>query len=165
MKILGRYGLENAIPSPNDHVRTSYVVISRGKSRFVDEVHIPNAALRSSQELLTELQKSDGKESCEEQGNTSIQEIGAIHVSSFTSNRETCANTLSIPPTQPFPAYKKSTILRMKGNGRLFLPIPQTEEIWQWQSSEWLLEWCVILTKMSDNLTAQCIGTQSGRYC
>ena len=101
VKILERYGLEIAIPSPNDHVRTSHVVISRGKSWFVDEVHIHNAALRSSQELLTELQKSGGKESCEEQGNTSTQEIGAIHVSSFTSNRETCANTLSIPPTQP----------------------------------------------------------------
>ena len=38
--------LDIAIPSPNDSTRTSYVMISRGKSRFVDEVHIPNAELR-----------------------------------------------------------------------------------------------------------------------
>ena len=59
--------------SPNDHERTSYVVISRGKSRFVDEVHIPDAALRPSPESLTERQRSEGRESCEEQTDTSIQ--------------------------------------------------------------------------------------------
>ena len=48
VKILDQCGLEIAIPSPNDHERTSYVVISRGKSRFVDEVHIPDAVLRPS---------------------------------------------------------------------------------------------------------------------
>ena len=34
------------------------------------------------------------------QSNTSIQETGATHVSSYSSNKETCANTLSIPPSQ-----------------------------------------------------------------
>ena len=57
VKILDTCGLEIAIPSPNDSKRTSYVMISRGKSRFVDEVHIPNAELRSSAEFLFELQK------------------------------------------------------------------------------------------------------------
>ena len=38
--------IEIAIPSPNDSKRTSYVMISKGKCRFVDEVHIPNAELR-----------------------------------------------------------------------------------------------------------------------
>ena len=123
MKNLEQYGFESAIPSPSDHVRTSYVVISRGKSRFVDEVHIPNAGLRPSAELRTELQRSEGRESCEEQADTSIQEIGAIHVSKCTSNKETCANTLCIPPTQ--------ASLYTKGNGRLFMPILQTEETWQ----------------------------------
>ena len=108
VKILERHGFEIAIPSPNDHVRTSYVVISREKSRFVDEVHIPNAVLRSSAELLTELQRSGG-ESREEQADTSIQETGAIHDSSYTSNKETGANTFSIPPTQAS-FYTKRTI-------------------------------------------------------
>ena len=98
--ILDQYGLEFATPSPNDRQRTSCVMISRRKSRFVDEVHVPNAELRSSAEFLTERQKSEGRESCEEQSKTSIQETGAIHVSSFSSNKETCANTHSMSPSQ-----------------------------------------------------------------
>ena len=39
-------------------------MISRGKSRFVDELHIPNAEVRSSPELLSELQTSEGGELC-----------------------------------------------------------------------------------------------------
>ena len=59
VKIIDQYGLEIAISSPTDTQRTSYVVISRGKSRFVDEVHIPTADLRSSAELLSELKKAE----------------------------------------------------------------------------------------------------------
>ena len=51
LKILDQYGLEIALPSPNDGLRTSYVMKSRGKSRFVDEIHIPNAELRSRYSL------------------------------------------------------------------------------------------------------------------
>ena len=58
VKILDQCGPENAIPSPNDRERTSHFLISRGKSRFLGEVHIPNAELRSSAELLSEFQKS-----------------------------------------------------------------------------------------------------------
>ena len=58
VKILDQCGPENAIPSPNDRERTSYFLISRGKSRLLGEVHIPNAELRSSAELLSEFQKS-----------------------------------------------------------------------------------------------------------
>ena len=66
----------------------------------MDEAHIDNARLRSGAELLTELQKSEVGESCFGQSSTSIQEIGATHVPSKTSDKETCANTLSIPPSQ-----------------------------------------------------------------
>ena len=44
--------------------RTSYGLISRGKSRFVDELHMSNVELRSSAEILSELQKAEGGESC-----------------------------------------------------------------------------------------------------
>ena len=64
VKMIDQYGLEFAIPSPNDTERTSYVLISREKSRYVDDVHIPNAELRSSAELLNERQTSEGGESC-----------------------------------------------------------------------------------------------------
>ena len=62
----------------------------------MDEVHFPSAELRSSAELLTELQKAGGGESCLGQSKSSIQEIGAAHVSSQTSIMETSAGTLSI---------------------------------------------------------------------
>ena len=84
VKMLDQYGLEIAIPSTNDRERTSYVMISRGKSRFVDKVHISNAELRSGAELLTELRKAEGGESCLGQSNTGIQQTGAAHVSSHT---------------------------------------------------------------------------------
>ena len=51
-------------------------------SPHVDEVHISDAELRSSAELLTELQKAGGGESCMGQSTTSIQETCAAHVSS-----------------------------------------------------------------------------------
>ena len=101
VKILDQYGLEIAIPSPfPSPTRTSCVMISRGTCRFVDDVHIPNAELRSSAELLSEVQKSGGGESCLAQSKTSIQETGAVHVTSQTNNKETCADTLSITPSQ-----------------------------------------------------------------
>ena len=77
MKILDQYGLEIAIPSPNDRERTSYVMISRGKSRFVDAIHIPNVELRTRAELLSELQKSEGGQPCLTKSKTSNQETGA----------------------------------------------------------------------------------------
>ena len=39
VKILGQPGLEIAIPSTHSHETTSYVMITRGKKPFVDEVH------------------------------------------------------------------------------------------------------------------------------
>ena len=100
MNILDQYGLEIAIPFPNDAQQTSYVMIFRGRSRFVDEVHVPNAELRSSSELLTELQKAEGGESCLGKSKTGMQETGAAHVSSQTGIKESCADTLSISPSQ-----------------------------------------------------------------
>ena len=102
VKILDQKVLEIASASPNDKERTSYGMISRGKNWFVDEVHILNAELRTSAELLTELQQSGGGECVLGQSNTSNQETGAAHVSSHTGNKQTCADTLSTPPSQAF---------------------------------------------------------------
>ena len=52
----------------------TYDMISRRKSRFVDELHVPNAELRSSTELLSELQMAEGREPCLAQSKTGIQE-------------------------------------------------------------------------------------------
>ena len=100
VKILDQYGLEITIPSLNERERTSHVVISRGKSRFVDAIHMPKAKLRSSAELLSEFQNTEGGLYCLAQSKTSIQETGAAHVKNPTGNKETSADTLSIAPSQ-----------------------------------------------------------------
>ena len=100
VKILDQYGFEIAIPSPNDRQRTSHVMISGGKSRFVNEVHFPNTQLRSSAELLSEQQKAEGEEPCLTKSKTSIHETGAAHVTSQTSIKEIYADTLSVSPSQ-----------------------------------------------------------------
>ena len=94
---------------PNDGERTSYVMISRGKIRFVDEIHIPNAELKSSAELLSELHKSGGGEPCLTKSTTSNQETGAVHVTSQTCIKETCADTHSNSPSQAS-SYTQRTI-------------------------------------------------------
>ena len=76
-------------------------MISRGKSWFVDEIHIPSAELRSSAELLSELQKSEEGQLCLTKSKTSNQETGAVHVTSPTRIKETCADTLNVSPSQP----------------------------------------------------------------
>ena len=78
--------------------------------------------------LLVELQKSEGGESCWGQSNIGNQETGAASVSSHTSNKETCADTHSIPPSQAS-SSRKEPFLRPRGSGRLFFPILRTEEL------------------------------------
>ena len=81
----------------------------------MDEVHIPNAELRSSADLLIELQKAEGEESCLGQPKTSIQETSAAHGSSHTRNKETCADTLNILPSQAS-FSRKEPFLRLRGS-------------------------------------------------
>ena len=81
-KFLTNMDLKLQLHHSSDRQRTSYVMISRGMSRFMDEVHIPSAELRSSAELLSDLQIAEEGKSCQGQSKTSIQETGAAHVSS-----------------------------------------------------------------------------------
>ena len=95
-------------------------VISRGRSRFVDEMHIPNAEIRSSAELLSELKKSEEGKPCLTKWKTSNHETGTVHVSSPSSIKETCADTLSISPSQAS-FYTQTTLLTTK---RMWRVIP-----------------------------------------
>ena len=64
VKILDGYGIEIAIPSIDNPVNTSYVVISTETQRFLNETH-DHKDLRSSDELLTAERGSNGsKETC-----------------------------------------------------------------------------------------------------
>ena len=129
----------------------------------MDEVHIPNAELRSSAELLSEPQKAEGGESCMTQPKTSIQETGAAHVSSQTASRK-FARTRSafLPAERPF--SHKEPFLRPKGEN-------YSCQLFVWRSSvnsglqNGYKKWCVVTTKMNDNLTQHQTGTREGRYC
>ena len=58
MKILGGYGRELAIPSICKPGDTTYVVISTETERLVNEIHNHKAEVRSSKELLDNIQES-----------------------------------------------------------------------------------------------------------
>ena len=76
VKLRDGYGIEVAIPSIANPTYTSYVVISRETERFVNEIHDHKEELRSSHELLTELQGSVKSEPCEEKkGSSSNKEL------------------------------------------------------------------------------------------
>ena len=138
-------------------------MISRGKNWFVNEVHIPNAELRTSAELLTELRKSEGGECVLGQSNTSNQETGPAHVSSHIGNKETCADTLSTPPSQAF-FHTQRTIPTTERKWKVVCANLRTE-LCQYRTPQWLQERCFISIKMNDNLTPHFIGTRQGQYC
>ena len=65
VQVMRSHGLEIAIPSRRDHSTTSWVLISRGKDRFVDELHAPNVSRNvPSSESLSEQATSKENEPC-----------------------------------------------------------------------------------------------------
>ena len=65
VKDLDNFELEIAVPPPNNPIRTSCVLIFRGNSRFVDELHIANVEhYRTSAELLSEHAIAGESEPC-----------------------------------------------------------------------------------------------------
>ena len=114
------------IPSPNNPRRTSCVLTSRGKSRFVDDLHIPNVEHhRTSAELLSERENADESEPCLAHSKTSIQETVAASVASHPSTRKLDADSISVSCSTVY-MYTNITFLRRKGSGTLFLPIHRT---------------------------------------
>ena len=96
----------------------------------MDEMHFPNAEIRSTPELLSELEKSEEGKPCLTKWKTSNHETGTVHVTSPTSIKETCADTLSISPSQRLFTHKEH-FLRPRGSEELFLPILRMEELFQ----------------------------------
>ena len=66
MEILDEYGFEVSIPSICKPWDTSYVVISRETERFANEIHDHKEEVKSSNELLRNLQESERNERYEE---------------------------------------------------------------------------------------------------
>ena len=117
--MLGLPGHEISIPSTLKHETTSYVVITEETERFVDEIHDHKDEIRSSTELLSAFQKSDGREPCvEEEESNSIKETCAHPFTSRYGNKEACANNLSNLPSDSL--FKKTIILT---NERMWIVI------------------------------------------
>ena len=89
VKILDNLGLEIAIPSPKNPSRTSCVLISKGQSRFVDELHIPSLGHDvTSAESLSEHANAKVSEPCLARSNTSSGNLVAASVASHSSTRK-----------------------------------------------------------------------------
>ena len=94
VEILDGYGIEVAIQSIWNPENTSHVVIVREAERFVSEIHDHKQELRSSDELLADLQGSGRSEVYEERKVTkSFRETWAS-----PSTKETCAGPLILTP-------------------------------------------------------------------
>ena len=79
VQLFGTHGLKIKIQSPNNQERTSWVLISRGRSRFVDELHTPNVDHNlTSAELLSEQEISKESELCLAKSKISSQETVAV---------------------------------------------------------------------------------------
>ena len=110
VEVLDNFGLEIGIPSPNNPRRTSYVLISRWKSRFVDELHMPNARhTLTSAELLSEHENAKESELCLAQSKTSSGKLVAASVASRSSTRKLDADPISVSASAVH-LYTKRTI-------------------------------------------------------
>ena len=94
VEILDGCGIEVSIQSISNPENTSHVVIASQAERFVSEIHDHKQELRSSDELLADLQGSGRSEVYEERKLTnSFKETWAS-----PSTKETCAGPLILTP-------------------------------------------------------------------
>ena len=85
----------------------------------MNEIHDHKEELRSSNELLTDFQRSErGEPHVEARGTTSIKETCAPG-----SIKETCASPLIIPVTKASLYTKRTISYERRGNGRLCMHI------------------------------------------
>ena len=128
-------------------------MVSREKSRFVHEVHFPNAELRLN--FRKEKEENLAWHSRRQASRRLVRPMSPVRQASRKLVR-----TLSAF----FPAKRlfshKETFPRPRRSGKLRLPLHRMEELCQQQSPKWLQEWCVITIKMKENLTQRIIWTR-----
>ena len=129
VKILDTNGLEIAFPSPNDSRQTSHVMISRGKSRFVDELLAWRYRRPALRKLVRPLILPPGNW---------IRTLSAFLPAWCTTQKE------------PF--------LRLKESGKSFLKVHRMEELCRQQSPKWFLDWCVITTRWKNIWRSDSLG-------
>ena len=138
----GKHGLEIKIPSPNDPNRTSWVLMSRGKNRFVNEFHIP------IQDTISPVPNClrNGKKSNLVHWNRSQAVLGKLVRDNSGLFLIRCA-------------LRKKSYLWKKGIGKVFLPMNSTStDLFLPRSRKWSCDYCVIMIKMSEISTEQFIG-------
>ena len=116
-EIIDGYGIEVTTPSIANPTQTSDVVISREAERFVNEIHCHEEELRSSNELLTELQGSEKSEPVKK-------------AKEARATRKLVPTLSAIRLKEHLCTYKEP-FLQMRGNGRSFMQLHQMEDIWQ----------------------------------
>ena len=100
VKMLDQYGLDVAVPSPNERERTSYVMISRRKSRFVDEFIFPKPNADHVQNYSLNFTNLEDENLAWNSRRPASWKLVQPMLENSTSNKETSADTLSITPSQ-----------------------------------------------------------------
>ena len=149
-KILEEFGIEVAIPSIANSTYTSYVVKSKEAERFVNEIHNQNEELRTSTELLTDLQGS----------------VKMHHVKKQKEVRVTkkIMPTLSTIRLKELPCTHKEPFLQMRGNERSLTQLHQMEDTQKLLYPRWLQTCCATTIKKKDKRMVQDIGKQPGQH-
>ena len=101
--VIRNHGLEIAISSPRDRERTSWVLLSRGRNRFVEKLHTANLSHVPSSEFLCEQAISKETEPCVLTVNRS-RKLGAIS----NCARKSEANPVSLTAEPVY--FTKATI-------------------------------------------------------
>ena len=121
---------------------------------FCRWLHHHKEELRSSNELLTAFQKSEGKERwMEEIVSNRMKETNAPE-----GNKETCANPLSNCST-------RLSFLQVKGNWLLLKPHLYEEDICLQKYRKWSQRWYVITIKTNENKMDHIIGRAWDQCC
>ena len=105
VKMLDNLGLEIAIPSPKKPRRTSYVLISKRQSRFVDELHIPKVG----HDVTSAVWTCKRKRKRTFLGNNRSENLVATSVASHSSTRKLDADPFSVS-SSPVRLFTEGTI-------------------------------------------------------
>ena len=125
---MGVHGFEVSVPSIKDHLTTSWVLISRGKNRFADEMEDPNISSDvSSVSLLKEQAESKSANASEENEKCSWKRECVTNPLS-SSRLETNPVNLTEKPM----CFTKRTIVAQK---RKWITIPKCSRYSGWSLS------------------------------
>ena len=150
VKILDECGLEVAIPSTCRPGNITCVVISRETERFVNEIHNHNAEVRSSKELLDNLQESKEGVPFEK------RKVTARHKETWAAPRIVQVLTLLFLTRLPYTQGK--SFARVRKSGLLFMLIQEVEVIWQYSSPKQSRPCHVTSIKTKERLMDRDIG-------